>query len=381
MRFNGKLCLRGLVAALSLACMAVHAAELKIGGLLPMSGPNAEYGQIFSAGANLAVTHVNADHLLHETLSIAYEDSQATPMQGVIGMNKLVNVTRVPYVLSAFTGVSKAIAPIAARTRTVAINGGGVGPDLAELGPYFWNDIPLANFEVRAMIPYLVTQRHLKRFVLVYVDDPLGQSVKKELETTLPGVGGTLAEALSVPASSQQFGGIVARVRAASPDVVFIASYGAQQSQIVKQLRDNGVTQQIASYSAFSIPAINALPEAKGALFTTQQADWTSNDPLTRRFVQDYKQKYGRMPTTYAANYYNAVRLFALLAASLEKQGKPVTGENLLAERTRIGTFDMVGGRITFRADGTVAAPIQINEIVGNGTNKVVQGDIVPAAK
>jgi len=345
--------------------------ELKIGGLLPMSGPNAEYGQIFSSGADLAVADVNADHLLAQKLVVTYEDSQALPMQGVVGMNKLVNVESTPFVLTGFTGVSKAIAPIATRSRTVAVNGGGVGPDLAQLGPYFWNVIPLANDEVRAMIPYLVTQKHLKHFALIYVDDPLGQSIKEELSKDLPPAGAQLTTSFAVPVDAQQFGGIVARVRDAKPDVIFIASYGAQQSQIVKQLRDNGVNQQIASYSAFSIPAINALPEAKGALYTTQRFDWTASDKLTQRFVADYKAKYGHMPTAYAANYYNAVRLFAILAADLEHEGKPVTGANLLAARDQMKHFDLVGGSVTFNANGTVHAPIQVNEIDGAG-GKVV---------
>ncbi len=155
-----------------------------------MSGPNATYGDIFGSGVNLAVEHINADKLLDGTLSVKYEDSQALPQQGVIGMNKLVNVEGVPYVLSAFTGVSKAISTTATRTKTVAVNGGGVGPDLAKLGPYFWNVIPLANDEVRAMLPYLVKERKLKRFVLVYVDDPLGAAVREDIGTVLPKVGG-----------------------------------------------------------------------------------------------------------------------------------------------------------------------------------------------
>ncbi|CAH2786498.1 MAG: ABC transporter, substrate-binding protein (cluster 4, leucine/isoleucine/valine/benzoate) [uncultured Caballeronia sp.] len=277
---------------------AAQAEDLRIGTLLPMSGPNAEYGQTFGSGADLSVAHVNADHLLAEKLVLSYEDSQALLMQGVLGMNKLVNVYRTPFVLTGFTGVSKAIAPLARRSQTVAVNS-GVGPDLAELGPYFWNVIPLANSEVRAIIPYLVSERKLTRFVLIYVDDPRGQSINQELAQDLPPAGMTLAASFAVPVGSQQFGGVVrsARVRDAKPNLIFIASYDAQQSQIVKQLRDNGVSQQIASYSAFSIPAINALPEAKGALYTTQRFNWNAPDKLTQRFVTDYTQKYGRKPT------------------------------------------------------------------------------------
>jgi branched-chain amino acid transport system substrate-binding protein len=348
-----------------------RAGDMSIGALFPMSGPNASYGDIFGSGANLAAEHINADQMLGGKLSIQYEDSQALPQQGVIGMNKLVNVEKVPYVLSAFTGVSKAISTIAGRSKTVAVNGGGVGPDLAELGPYFWNIIPLANYEVRAIIPYLINERKLKNFVLVYVDDPLGQAIRKEMESVLPGAGGKLVEALSVPATAQQFGGIAARVRAANPDVIYVASYGSQQSQIVKQFRDNGIKQQFASYTAFSIPEINALPEAAGSLYTSQNIDWNSQDPVTRRFVDDYRKKYNKMPTAYIANYYNAVRMFGLLAQQLIKKGLPVTGENLLKQRIESGSFDLVGGKVSFAANGTVTMPMQINEIDGKG-GKVV---------
>ena len=350
---------------------AVHAADVTIGALFPLSGPNATYGDIFGSGANLAAEHINADKLIDGTLQIQYEDSQALPQQGVIGMNKLVNVAKVPYVLSAFTGVSKAISTTASRSKTVAINGGGVGPDLADLGPYFWNIIPLANYEVKAVLPYLINERNLKRFVLVYVDDPLGEGIRKELTDSLPKAGGELIEALSVPATAQQFSGIAARVRAANPDVVYIASYGSQQAQIVKQFRDNGIKQQFVSYTAFSVPEMAALPEAKGALYTTQNIDWNSSDPVTKRFVDDFKKKHDKMPTAYIANYYNAVRLFGLLAHELQKKGKPITGENLLAQRIETKTFDLVGGKVTFADNGTVVSPMQINEIDGAG-GKVV---------
>ncbi|KAA0889534.1 ABC transporter substrate-binding protein [Pusillimonas sp. ANT_WB101] len=361
----------GLLSLASMATATAFAADLTIGAVFPMSGPNASYGDIFGGGSNLAVEHINADNLINGKLSIQYEDSQALPQQGVIAMNKLVNVSKVPYVLSAFTGVSKAISTTATRTKTVAINGGGVGPDLADLGPYFWNVIPLVNDEVRAVLPYLINERNLKRFVLVYVDDPLGESVNKELAAGVPKLGGELVESLSVPVTSQQFSGIAARVRAAKPDVVYIASYGAQQAQMVKQFRDNGVKQQIVSYSAFAIPEMLTLQEAEGALFTTQSVDWQSNDPVTKRFVDDYKAKHNKMPTAYVANYYNAVRLFGLLAHELEAKKVPVTGEALLNQRLETKVFDLVGGKISFTEKGTVVSPMQVNEITKGGTKAV----------
>jgi len=352
-----------LVAALVTPGLVV--ADITIGGLYPMSGSGAEYGEIYSNTSDLAVEHINASGMLKQRLRIVYEDSQGLPMPGVVGMNKLVNVEKVPYVLTGYTGVSKAVAPIATRTRTVVVNGGGVGPDLAQLGEYFWNVIPLADLEVRSMVSHLVQEKNLKRVALVYVDDPLGQAIREELRTGLAAAGGELVGSFSVPANAQQFSGVAARVRGTQPDAVYIASYGAQQVQIVKQLRDNGVSQQLASYSGFAIPSALSLPEAQGLLFTRQKVDVAAQDAVTQKMVTDYRAKYGKEPNAYAVNYYNGVRVFALLAARLEQEGKAINGENLLAARKAMSSFDLVGATASFEDNGTLNAPIEVNVVGG----------------
>jgi branched-chain amino acid transport system substrate-binding protein len=361
-----------LIAAIAGASSALLAADAKIGAVFPLSGPNADYGDTFMTGSNLAVTHVNADKMLSGTLSIVYEDSAATPQKGVIAANKLVNVDQVPYLLSAFTGVSKAVAPVAIKSKTPAINGGAVGPDLATLGDYFWNVIPLADFELRTILPYLTKNRGAKKFVLIYVDDPLGDAMKSGLEKDLPGLGAQLVAALSIPPTAQQFASIAARVREVSPDVVYIASYGLQQSQIIKQLRDNGVSQQLAGYSGMGLPAIMQLPEAAGLLYTSQSVNLGAEDALTKRFVTDYKATHNKEPGPYVVNYYNAVILFAQLASELEKKKQPITGENLLKQRLDTNEFKFVGGTVAFEKNGTVVSPIQINEVDGKGGSKIV---------
>ncbi|WP_166267320.1 ABC transporter substrate-binding protein [Marinobacter caseinilyticus] len=365
--------LSSIAFAIGLAsAVSVQAEDIEIGAVFPLSGPNATYGDIFMSGADLAAKHINEDGMLSGNLNILYEDSQALPQQGVVAMNKLVNVEGVPFVLSAFTGVSKALSTLAQRSQTVAVNGGGVGPDLAELGEYFWNVIPLANNEVGALARYAVEDLGHKRFTLVYVDDPLGESILNELEKTLPTLGAELVESHSIAASAQQFSGVAARVRSDNPDVVYVASYGSQQLQIVKQLRDNGVKAQIASYSAFSVPELQSQAEAQGALFTTQSIEWGSDDPVTKRFVDDYKAEHNKNPTSYIANYYNAVRVFGLLAQALEAQNKEITGANLLAQRKATETFELVGGEVSFQDNGTLLAPIQVLEVDGSGSGKVV---------
>jgi branched-chain amino acid transport system substrate-binding protein len=366
-------CCFGLQWALS--CPS-YATDYEIGSLLPLSGPNATYGDILMAGSSLAADHINADHLVSGKLSVQYEDSQALPQPAVVGMTKLVNVDKVPYVLTSFTGASKAIAPLAMRNHVVAVNTGGVGPDLAALGEYFWNVITLANLEVKGVVPYLVNEKHVKTVILIYVDDPLGEAILDELKTELPKAGAALADTMSVPTTAQEFSGIAAKVRASHADAVYLASYGAQQNQIIKQLRDNGVTAQFVGYSGYPTPEALALPESAGLIYTTQSFDLASNDPVTQRFVKDFEAKYHHGPNTSNILAYNAVWLFGSLAHSLEKKGTAVTGENLLAERRATGTFKLVGGTLTFQQNGSVIWPIRINVVEGGAGKPVKSVDI-----
>ena len=342
-----------------------------VGTLFPLSGPNAEYGTAFTAGAQLAVTHIAADNMLRRPIRIQAEDTQALPQQGVIGMTKLVNVDRAHYVLVGFTSVSKAVAPVGDRGKTIMVNGGAVGPDLAGLSPYFWNVIPLAHLETQALLPFLVQRRNLKRIALVYVDDPLGDAILGILRTALPAAGGELVGQFSVPRTAQQFAPVAARIRQTRPDAVYIASFGAQQSQIIKQLRDNGVSQPLVSYSAMNIDSVRATAEAEGLIFTTQVTDFAGGDAVTRRFATDFRARYNSDPGTYQVNYYNAVRLFGLLAQRLEREGAEVNGDNLRRALLAGREFDLVGGKGRFDDQGNMSAELQINEIRGGRTVKI----------
>ncbi|GGF48035.1 ABC transporter substrate-binding protein [Aliidongia dinghuensis] len=360
-------------AALLLACrraFAEEAASYIIGTLFPMAGPNAEYGAIFTAGAQMALAHLAEDKMLRKPVELRAEDSQATPQGGATGMTKLANVDHAVYTLIGFTGVSKAAAPIGQRNKVVMVNGGGVGPDLSGLAPLFWNVIPLIDKEIAAIIPWLKAQG-AKRVAVLYVDDPLGNAALKQISDALPANGGTLAGSFSIAPTAQQFGPIAAKIRESTPDAVYFASYGAQQAQIIKQLRDNGVSQQLVTYSAATIPSVRDLAEAEGLVFTAQLSDWTLQDPVTQRFVKDWREKYHSDPTTYHQNYYNAVRLFGLLAQGLEKAGKPVDGEALRAELLRVRKFALVGGEGTFDDNCNISIPIQINRMKGGKAERI----------
>lgn len=340
-----------------------------LGTLFPMTGGLAELGGVYTKAANLALEHIKADKLLKRDMTISAEDSQGTPQGGAIGMSKLVNVAKAQCVLLGLTGVSKAAEPIGTRAKVMMINGGGVGPDLAALSLYFWNVIPLAHQEILSAIRW-IGAKGIKRVALIYIDDPLGAAMLKTLGGQLPAVGASLVGSFSAPPSLQQFAAIAAKVRETNPDLVYIASYGTQQTQIFKQLRDAGITQPFMTYSAGGTPSTASLPEADGLMFTSQVADWGATDPVTSRFVSDWRSRFKGDPSTYAQNYYNATRLFALLLAQIEKTKGEINGDTL-REVLLAKEFELVGGVAKFSSDGVISMPTQLNRVKDGKFEKV----------
>lgn len=362
-RFGAALAGGGLLATLALSPAYAAAADqtYPLGALFPLSGPNAIYNKVFSRGTDMAVEDVNSSGKIDGKLKVIYVDSQALPQPAVLGMNKLVNVNKVNFVLSAFSGVSKAIAPIGNRAHTIMVNGGGVSPELA-IGGYLINDIPLVDDEVKVLWPYVVDQMKLKKIAVVHVNDPFGNVVSDVIHDQCKKLGCEVTTDISISPSATNFQSEVVKVRASGPDAVYLASYGEQQGVLAKQLRDGGVDAQLLSYSGFGVPATVKLSAAQDTIFTSQHMNWDAND-MTRQFHSKFEKKYGTSPSYYSANYYNAVLVYADLIHYLQENHQKVTGENLLAALHKIATFEVVGGKITFRENGTVQMPIAINQI------------------
>jgi hypothetical protein len=109
-----------------------------------------------------------------------------------------------------------------------------------------------------------------------------------------------------------------------------------------------------------NLASVASLPESNGLIFTVQKIE--SDDPVTRRFTEDFRKTYNKAPTVYNANYYNGCRLFGLLGQELEKTNTPVNGDSLRATLLRIRKFPLVGGIGEFDDNGNMMAAIEVVE-------------------
>src|SRR5205085_8661516 len=84
-------------------------------------------------------------------------DTQADPQLGIQMTNRLVSVEKVPVFITAWSGVVKAVAPIANDNRVVELSIGASSPDVAKLGDYVYTTFPLADIDLTAVAQYAAT--------------------------------------------------------------------------------------------------------------------------------------------------------------------------------------------------------------------------------
>ncbi|BDG59833.1 ABC transporter substrate-binding protein [Caldinitratiruptor microaerophilus] len=351
----------------SASAEVTYPSEVTIGALVPLTGTGASYGVLDSNGANLAVEQLNAKGGVKGIkIKIEYEDHQAKPQVAITGFNRLVDVHKVPYVLSSYSSVTLAVAPLADEKKVVVMNGGGQSDNLAGAAKYLFNDIPLVGFEARSLAQYLVKERGVKTAAIIFANDDGGRSSLKAFKEAFTQAGGTIVAEEASELGGSDFRPQLAKIKSKNADVMFIATYGRDTAVIIKQAREVGVPGVYANTSWSVIPDVFKLPEAEGLLFTALHFTPEAG------FAEAYKAKYGEDPALYSLTFYDGVMIFAKALEWVVDHKLPLNGESIYKAIKEIRTFPGGAGPVTFADDGTSTKDVAIR-VLKNGKGEDVK--------
>lgn len=336
--------------------------ELQIGAIFPLTGNGASYGKMYKQGVELAVEEINeAGGVDGKKLSVIYEDGRAEPKTSVQAAQTLA-AKNLPFIMSAYTGVTLGILPIAERNKIMVINGGGQGDDLAGASPYLFNTIPLLGLEVEVLAKYLGEEKSdLKKGYIIHVDDDSGRSGLNKFTEEFKKVGGEIVGSGSHKMGETNFRAILTQAKAKKPDFIYIASHGQDAKLIIDQTRELGINVPIVNTSWTIIPEIVNSPNAQGVMHTSfafnPDEEWLAN----------FKEKYDTdQVTSYVSNYYDAVKVFAEAYEYAVEKGYGTDGEAISKAILEIKEFESANGKVTFQDDGTSVRQIDISVIEDN---------------
>lgn len=374
----------GRRAALALALVTATSGfafaqqTLKFGLAMPLTGGQASYGNDQVKAAQWAVEEINkAGGINGKKFEMVVLDTQADPQVGIQAVNRLISVDKVPVFITAWSGVVKAVAPIANDNKILELSIGANAPDISKLGDYVYTTFPLADVDIRAVAEYSAKDMGKKKAAVLFINNETGIGSAVVYRDTFTKAGGQVVAYEAYDQKATDFTGPLLKIRASSPDIIHLQGLVSESPQVIAQARQLGITVPITSYSGIYNPKlIEQLGAAAEGVIATSLAPGASDSPAVKAYVDRWMKEANRPPNglPYTQYLYDAPYLVAAIFTALDKKGVPLTGENVRKEMLAIKTFDLpLTGKVTFADDHTVNKPVYLVEVKGGKwTSKAV---------
>ena len=163
----------------------------------------------------------------------------------------------------------------------------------------------------------------------------------------------------------------IAAIREAQPDSVFFFLPGGMGIAFMKQYAQSGLEVPVFGPAfSFDQDILGAVGDAALGVKNTSQWSKDLDNPANKAFVEAFQEKYGRLPSLYASQGYDAARLIgsALATASIDDP-------DAFRAALEAAEFESVRGDFKFGPNHHPIQDIYVREVVKEGdvlTNRVV---------
>jgi branched-chain amino acid transport system substrate-binding protein len=308
------------LSALLLAAAPVAAAEsVKIGFVGTFSGPTAVMGNDIRDAFELALDHLGRK-MGGLSVDVIYEDDGLKPDVGKQKTEKLIQADRVNFLTGyIWSNVLLASLKSATDSETFIISANAGPSQIAgELcSPWFFSTSWQAEQIPQAIGEYL-NQKNVKSAFLLAPNYAAGRDVLAGFKANFKGA--IVGEELTKWPDQLDFSAELSKVRATKPDAVFAFYPGAAGVQFVSQYAQAGLKSQIPLYTAYLVDALSLPLLKENAIGLAGAQHWVVDLPneANKRFVADFRKKYNRYPTFYAAQAYDAAFLINSAVAAVK---------------------------------------------------------------
>jgi len=335
-----------LAAALGAAVPAVAADKVKIGFVSTLSGPSAALGVDIRDAFQLAIK-LNGGKLGGLPAEVQIADDQFKPDVGRQAAEKMVKLDKVDFLTGfVFSNIMLASVPVAFENRVIYVSPNAAPSPLAgkQCNPYFF----VASWPNDAYHEAAGQHATNKGYKSVYLMAPNYQAGKDSLAGFKRFYKGTIANEVYTQLGQLDYSAELAQVRAAKPDAMYIFLPGGMGINFIKQFVASGLSRDIQLITpGFSSDQDIIRPVGEAMLGTFDAAHWALDldNPANKKFVAAFEKEYGRLPTLYASQGYDASLLID--AAVRDVKGK-IEDVEAVRKAMRAAKFQSVRGSFKF---------------------------------
>ncbi len=373
-----KLVALGLSAILASTLMAK---EIKVGILQPLTGPIASFGQKTLDGINLIHSEYNT--LPNgDKIKLVVVDNQFDKIQTVNGYKRLVsddNVVAVEGPLAS--SMALAVKRFANDTKTPTVTQIATNPRVTAGTKYITRACFTDPFQGKVAATYALKHGYKNAVVVFDMKQDYSVGLAKAFMKAYKKGGGKILKVLFINTGDKDFNAQVAQIKRLHPQFIYTPIYAPEEGLFLRQLRAAGVKAPVMGGDGIADPALLkklAGSAANGVMYTDHFDAAKAPTPLSAKFIKEFKAKYGRVPSAFAATGADG---YLLIYNAIKKCDTPANSNNLAQFKQCVANairhtknLEAVTGYLTInpKTGNPINKPAVIEKIV-NGKTEFVE--------
>lgn len=315
---------------------------IKIGALLPMSGPFSRTGQENKRGLEIAKTYLDGK-ILDREFELIYKDNESKPNASVQGAQNLVENQNVDAIIGpASSGNSIAtmayikeqgnvpLIPTTASSVEAREKQGNCNKYTFFLWPSNRHLVPTGVKFIQQLPNHVDRDIDPKKVHFVSLDYSLGQNNLSLLEEEMKGIGGEVTGSTLVPIGESDWAPYISEISNSNADVVTgVLTWGAA-AKFLPQAESYGLTKQKTMMFNSGKPigqfAASTMPKKTSGWFGTHFYDPSRDTPVNNEFKSLYKKELDSnlLPNSAAGGGFEILRSVAI---AMQNSGSTATDD------------------------------------------------------
>jgi branched-chain amino acid transport system substrate-binding protein len=302
----------GAAAVLALTGAASAQETVKIGLILPMTGPFASTGRQIEAAAKLYMQQ-KGDTVAGKKIQLIVKDDTGTAdVTKRLAQELIVNDKIAVMAGFGLTPLALAPAPLATQAKVPAVVMAAATATITEASPY----IVRTSFTLpQATVPMAewAAQNGIKKVATLVSDYGPGIDAEKAFTSAFTAKGGQV-ENLRVPLANPDFSPFLQKVADAKPDALFVFVPSGIGAQFMKQFVERGLDKSgiklIGPGDVTDDDLLNNMGDVALGAITTQHYSAAHDSPENKAFVEAFKKaNNGMRPNFMAVGGYDGMHL------------------------------------------------------------------------
>ena len=311
---------------------AAQAQDVKIGFILPMTGPQQSTGVQEAAAAKLWMAQ-HGDTVAGKKVELIIKDDGAVPDNTKRIAQELIVNDKVTFLAGfGITPTALAVAPLATEAKTPEIVTAAGTSIITEKSPYIvrtsftlpQSSVPIADW---------AAQNGIKKVVTMVSDYAPGHDAEDAFIKEFTAKGGQVPDRITFPLANPDFAPFLQRAADDKPDAIFVFVPSGQGGSFVKQFVEKGLDKAgikiIGPGDVTDDDLLNGMGDAIIGTITAHIYSADHNSPTNKAFVAAFEKANGGMrPNFMAVGGYDGMHL---MYAALQKTGGKTDGDSLIA--------------------------------------------------